>query len=134
MNASNPAPRSPDSRRQADDADRRRAGRLQVEDILCRDEIGDFGRVLDLSATGMRVLRNGAIKRIQEGSLMMLTVVHQQCQVLVNVRIRWVVPLGRKKALIGLEFVLLPDHAHEQLRRISRVAKVSTTFVNRRVD
>jgi len=82
----------------------RRHGRLVCSHLVCRHGSRTFATVLDMSASGLRVLRKGGC-RYKAGDYLGLSLVWFDTILPAKVRIEWVRRAGFRKHLIGLEFV-----------------------------
>ena len=94
----------------------RRHGRLRTEGAA-----SSLGTVLDLSASGMKVFRKG-VPPVQEGETFRIEV-RTDCEALpVNVIVRRITKVGRRRFEYGLEFIEMTDADRARLTRFARIA------------
>jgi hypothetical protein len=93
---------------------RRRHGRVRAHDVHCT-----FGRVLDISASGLRVLTRRALRAGQERILEVLT---HDGKFAARVRVAWSRRAGVMSRQVGLQFLDLPPQARGILNACARVA------------
>lgn len=98
---------------------RRRHGRLKTEGTL-----SSMGEVVDISASGMRVQRKGALP-IAEGEKFRVDVRIDQEVMAIDVMVRRVRKMGRRKFEFGLEFINLSNADRARLGRLARIAATS---------
>jgi hypothetical protein len=89
---------------------RRLHGRLAQELLAC-----DLGEVIDLSATGMRVLARRLPSREFEAEIYGAS----SDRVRVRCKVRWSRQTGRKQFEVGLEFI---DPAPDLLQNLTKIA------------
>lgn len=94
----------------------RRHGRLQTKDINC-----SLGRVLDISASGMRILHR-CLSAINTGDEGACTVGSVHGSFSVYYRIAWARRVALTKWEVGIEFVDPTPQAAEVLSHIARAA------------
>jgi c-di-GMP-binding flagellar brake protein YcgR len=99
--------------------ERRRYGRLR-----CENATSCIGKILDISASGMRVLRRGRLL-LEVGNELSITV-HPDPDagepfLTLPSRVVWIERVGFRKHMYGIEFAELSD---EQKRRLSELARV----------
>ena len=82
---------------------RRRHDRVPCVCLQCYDGDAVFGEIIDLSISGMRVVRKGRAKTNQ-GDLMNLQIKWQDMTLTVKVRVMWISQLARRQQLVGLSF------------------------------
>ncbi|MFZ4573302.1 MAG: PilZ domain-containing protein [Phycisphaerales bacterium] len=106
------------------DANRRRHGRVCLQDITC-----SLGAVLDLSASGLRVRTRGSIP--STGSQLAVSIEGMDQAIVLPCVVRWTRRTGLLSREVGLEFT---DLNAEQKRWLSELAKTSAynEFVRRR--
>lgn len=98
-------------------SDRRRHGRLR-----CESTRSCIGSVVDISASGMRVLRSG--RPIMEvGNQFRITVHPDDGEPVLTLpsRVVWIERKGFRKHIYGIEFVELSD---DQKRRLGELARI----------
>lgn len=98
---------------------RRRHGRLKTEGTE-----SSLGSVVDMSASGMRVHRRGALP-VAEGEKFRVDVQIDKEIMSIDVIVRRVRKLGRRKFEFGLEFIHLSDEDRIRLGRLARIATTS---------
>lgn len=98
---------------------RRRHGRLKTEGTE-----SSLGSVMDMSASGMRVHRKGALP-VAEGEKFRVDVQIDKEIMAIDVVVRRVRKLGRRKFEFGLEFINLSDEDRTRLGRLARIAATS---------
>lgn len=98
---------------------RRRHGRLKTEGTE-----SSLGSVVDMSASGMRVHRKGALP-VAEGEKFRVDVQIDKEVMAIDVIVRRVRKLGRRKFEFGLEFINLSDEDRGRLARLARIAATS---------
>ena len=96
--------------------ERRRYGRLKTEGTE-----SSMGQVLDISAGGMRVVRKGALP-VHEGEKFRVDLQVDKEIIELDVHVRRVRKLGRRKFEFGLEFINLGDEDRMKLIRLARSA------------
>lgn len=97
-------------------ADRRRAGRVKTPGVLC-----EWGQVLDLSSTGLRVLHKGA-RPAHEGDEMPLTIRSRLSTFTVNARAVRITKLGFRKWQVGVQILDASEEARRELCILARAA------------
>ena len=97
--------------------DRRRTGRLEVEDTRC-----SLGEVKDLSARGMRVERRGRCP-VSTGDTLHIDIHHDGMDLPIDVEVMRVSKIGFCRWSFGLRFI---DDSDETRRRLSELAKIAT--------
>ena len=107
----------------SNDEDRQK-GRLRCEMLKC-----DLGRVCDLSASGMRVLRRG-LRGVKKDQETVISLRHATGTFNVKVRVAWIKNEGFLRHEIGLEFVDLTDEMADELVAIARVAAERLTVAS----
>ena len=98
---------------------RRRHGRLKTEGTE-----SSLGSVVDMSASGMRVHRKGALP-VHEGEKFRIDVQIDKEVMAIDVIVRRVRKLGRRKFEFGLEFINMSDQDQIKLARLARIAATS---------
>lgn len=98
---------------------RRRHGRLKTEGTE-----SSLGSVVDMSASGMRVHRKGALP-VAEGEKFRVDVQIDKEIMAVDVVVRRIRKLGRRKFEFGLEFINMSDEDRNRLARLARIAATS---------
>ncbi|MEM1107884.1 MAG: PilZ domain-containing protein [Planctomycetota bacterium] len=98
---------------------RRRHGRLKTEGTE-----SSLGSVTDISASGMRVCRKGALP-VAEGEKFRIDVQIDKEVMALDVVVRRVRKLGRRKFEFGLEFINMSDEQQSRLARLARIAATS---------
>lgn len=98
---------------------RRRHGRLKTEGTQ-----SSMGEVVDISASGMRVQRKGALP-VTEGEKFRVDVQIDKEIMALDVMVRRVRKLGRRKFEFGLEFIHLDETDRSRLVRLARIAATS---------
>jgi len=96
--------------------ERRRHGRLKTEGTQ-----SSLGQVVDISASGMKVVRKGALP-VAEGESFRIDLEVEKEILSLDVTVRRVRKLGRRKFELGLEFVNLEDETRSKLCRLARIA------------
>lgn len=92
----------------------RRSTRVELDAVSC-----ELGRVLDVSAEGMRVFARGVQVR-EEGETFDLTVHAPLGHFSVPARVAWTRSLGPQRVEYGIEFVDLPATSRAQLNLLAR--------------
>ncbi|MEM8737225.1 MAG: PilZ domain-containing protein [Planctomycetota bacterium] len=95
---------------------RRRHGRLKTEGTQ-----SSLGEVVDMSASGMRVVRKGAMPIHQDEKFRVDIQIDKEIMA-VDVHVRRIRKLGRRKFEYGLEFINLNDSDRSRLARLARIA------------
>lgn len=98
---------------------RRRHGRLKTEGTE-----SSMGEVTDISASGMRVVRKGALP-VAEGEKFRVDVQIDKEIMSLDVMVRRIRKLGRRKYEFGLEFIHLEEEDRARLIRLARIAATS---------
>ena len=98
------------------DDNRRRHGRLKTEGTL-----SSLGEVVDISASGMRVVRKGTMP-VAEGEMFRIELQIDKQVLPVDVQVRRIRKLGRRKMEFGLEFINLSDENRMNITRLARIA------------
>ena len=99
--------------------DRRRAGRLRTEGTE-----SSLGHVVDMSAGGMRVVRKGGLP-VEVGERFRVDLQVDQEILAIDVEVRRVRKMGRRKFEFGLQFIHLDDQMKQRLGRLARMAATS---------
>jgi hypothetical protein len=99
--------------------DRRRFGRLRTEGTQ-----SSLGQVVDISGGGMRVLRKGAMP-VREGERFRVDLQVDQEVLEIDVEVRRVRKMGRRKYEFGLQFLNLGEAERFRLVRLARMAATS---------
>lgn len=94
----------------------RRHGRLQTRDLTC-----SLGEVLDISASGMRVVTK-SIRSVHAGEQAACSVGSVHGSFSIYVRVAWARRVSLAKWELGIEFVDPTPAASEVLSRIARAA------------
>lgn len=94
--------------------ERRRHGRLKCDSTDCT-----LGELVDISASGMRVMRRGR-SPYRIGFEFKLDLWMDQMKIPVKVRLVHIEKRGFRRRILGLEFI---DQSDEQRRRIVEVAR-----------
>lgn len=94
----------------------RRHGRLQTRDISC-----SLGKVLDISASGMRIIHRG-ISGVNAGEQGACTVGSVHGSFSVYYRVAWSRRISLSKWELGIEFLEPTPKATEVLANIARAA------------
>ncbi|MEX0776518.1 MAG: PilZ domain-containing protein [Phycisphaeraceae bacterium] len=100
---------------------KRRHGRLRTRYLYVRYSNGRYGRVLDLSVSGMRVQRAGTL-RFQDDDLLPLILECNDTLLPIKARVAWTRKVGFFKFLLGLEFVDLGEAELMQVKQLAQVA------------
>lgn len=106
-----------DFARQEPEHESRRHGRLRAELLHCKQ----LGEVLDLSASGMRVLVKGGCQA-KVDDLLSTELEFEKIRLPIQARITWVQRVGFRRHHVGLEFVNLTPELVEGLRSLARSA------------
>lgn len=93
----------------------RRHGRIRCEILKC-----GLGEVMDISASGMRVMRYGR-RVVKEGKVLCLTLKALERTLPVTVKVVWVKRQGFMRYSFGVEFI---DMTPEQAASIASFARV----------
>jgi hypothetical protein len=93
---------------------RRRYGRVRVGNVRCT-----LGRVMDISAGGLRVL-NRSMTPVKTNSIIPVQVEAAQGWVQASVRVAWVRPAGMFRQEMGLEIVEIEDEGRQALLELAR--------------
>ncbi|MEM9418732.1 MAG: PilZ domain-containing protein [Planctomycetota bacterium] len=104
---------------EAPEHNRRRHGRLKTEGTE-----SSLGSVVDISASGMRIHRKGAIP-VQEGEKFRIDVQIDKEIMAIDVIVRRIRKLGRRKFEFGIEFINMSDEDRMRLTRLARIAATS---------
>lgn len=97
--------------------ERRRHGRLRCEEASCC-----VGQVIDLSASGMRVLRRGRpIMEIGDEFQISIHPNNGESQLTLPARVVWIERQGFRKHIVGLEFATIDDQKKIQLGELARI-------------
>lgn len=109
---------------EARESERRRHGRLKTEGTE-----SSLGQVMDISGSGMRIVRKGSLPvKIGESFRIDLKIVCEdngETILPVDVTVRRIQKLGRRKFDIGVEFLNLTDENRSRLTRLARIASNS---------
>ena len=97
-------------------AERRRHGRLRTEGVNC-----SLGEVVDLSASGMRVLRKGR-RSAEVGETVALTLDYEGFTLSVDARVVRLEKAGFRRHIYGLEFQQVNPDVQDQLTHLARIA------------
>lgn len=95
---------------------RRRCGRLR-----CSDTHSTLGDVLDLSGSGMRVVRQGR-SFVDVGDEFAVLISWDEASLPVQVKVARVTKIGFRKFEYGLQFMDLSDESRRELTRIAKFA------------
>ncbi|MFG0285375.1 MAG: PilZ domain-containing protein [Phycisphaerales bacterium JB039] len=98
---------------------RRRFGRIRVGNVRCT-----LGRVMDISAGGMRVL-NRSMNAVRPGATVPVQVETDQGWVQATVRVAWVRPAGVFRQEMGLELMSIDDDGRRALMELANKAGAS---------
>lgn len=101
---------------------RRRYGRVRVGNVRCT-----LGRVVDISAGGLRVL-NRSMTPVKADSVLPVQVEATEGWVQASVRVAWVRPAGMFRQELGLEIVAIEDEGREALLELARKSGCSGGF------
>ena len=104
---------------------KRRYGRMMVEDLTCHHDQHFFGYIVDLSASGMKVLRKGSSK-IKSNDLALMSIVGYEHKIRVKVKVKWAGQFDSKRLLIGMEFLLASDETLTAIRSLCQLARIDT--------
>lgn len=96
-----------------------------VEELACYHNQRFFGHIVDLSTSGMRVLRKKSSK-IKADDLLLMTIVGDDHKVRVKAKVKWANQIDSKQVLIGMEFLLMSDDAQAALRILCQLARIDT--------
>ncbi|MEM9882411.1 MAG: PilZ domain-containing protein [Planctomycetota bacterium] len=99
--------------------DHRRHGRLKTEGTE-----SSLGQVVDISASGMRVRRKGGLP-VKQGEKFRVDVQVDKEVMAVDVAVRRVYKIGRRKFEFGVEFINLSEADRVRLVRLARIAATS---------
>lgn len=99
--------------------ERRRHGRLRTEGTQC-----SLGEVLDISASGMRIARKGAMP-VEVGESFRIDIMIDKDVFSLDVTVRRIIKTGRRKFEYGVEFCNLTDEARRELAYLARIAATS---------
>lgn len=110
MNSPHPGP----SATQPPASCRRRFGRVRVGNVRCT-----LGRVIDISAGGLRVL-NRSMTPVKADSVIPVQVEALEEWVQASVRVAWVRPAGVFRQEMGLEIIDIEDEARQALIELAR--------------
>ena len=100
----------------ATDDNRRRHGRLKTEGTL-----SSLGEVVDISASGMRVIRKGSMP-VTEGEAFRIELQIDKQVLPVDVAVRRIRKIGRRKTEFGVEFINLSEEDRMNITRLARIA------------
>ena len=107
----------------------RQKGRLKVEYLVCRHGKKTYGKLLDLSASGMRIFRKGRVSE-KQGDILGLTLVWSDTEIPVKAHIKWIKKVGFRKHLIGIAFDSLSPSTATAIQQLCLTAKVSLTIAS----
>lgn len=93
---------------------RRRYGRVRVGNVRCT-----LGRVIDISAGGLRVL-NRSMTPVKANAVIPVQVEGIENWVQASVRVAWVRPAGMFRQEMGLEIVEIEDEGRQALLELAR--------------
>lgn len=96
--------------------ERRRHGRLRTEEVAC-----SLGEVLDLSASGMKVLRKGR-RAAQMGETFTVTLKYGGFALPVDVRVVRLEKIGFRRYIFGLQFEELNPEIQSKLTHLARIS------------
>jgi c-di-GMP-binding flagellar brake protein YcgR len=103
------------------DDEHRRHGRLRTELLRCR-----FGEVVDISASGMRVLVKGKCP-LQQDMELGTELVCEDLKLMVKVRVAWVRKDGFRKHQVGMTFVDLTPSLEAAIRKLAQMTMCNRT-------
>ena len=111
--------------------EKRACGRLQCPylDCYCGKKI--FGEVVDLSASGIRVFRNGGMKW-KVGDQIPLLLKWNEDTVELSAEVLRVRRLGFRRFDVGLSFVEVSEEVQEAIVKLSRGARFGLQFMTHR--
>ena len=115
---------SPNDDKQPHDLQRRR-GRMMVEELTCHHDQRCFGHIVDLSTSGMKVLRKKPSK-IKPGDLLLMTIVGCGHEIRVKIKVKWADQIESKQILFGMEFLLMSDQTQEAVHVLCQLARIDT--------
>ncbi len=118
---------------EAETRNARRHGRVRCEYLLCCHGRTKFGHVVDLSASGMRVVRKGWVK-VQDDDQLHVTLKWQNVLISVSARVVWVKKIGYRKHLIGFTFPDLSPSATAEINHIAHLATDSLTVAAAQIE
>ena len=98
------------------DDERRRHGRIRTEAVTC-----SVGRVVDMSASGIRVERKGR-RAVSEGDAFTITLKHGDFAMPVDVRVVRVEKKGFRRYVFGLSFEEVNPQIQAKLTQLARIA------------
>lgn len=105
--------------------ERRRHGRLLCEDLRC-----NLGKILDLSASGMRVFRKGgAVAKV--GDKIHLVIEYLDASMKVGVVTVRADKVGFRKHMYGFQFIDLTDQQKTRLAALARIASDTLTLARK---
>ena len=96
--------------------ERRKAGRLRTAEVTC-----SIGKVLGMSATGMKVLRQGR-RVVSEGDQFTLTLKYRHFALPVDVRVVRILKRGFRKYEFGIAFEEVNPRIQSKLTDLARLA------------
>ncbi len=102
----------------------RRHGRLKCDFLNCYHGVSKFGRVLDLSASGMRLHRK-SIMNVPHDRAIELVLHWYTLRVPIKARVVWSRKIGLLRHLLGFEFIDTTPGIRSALVDISRSARMS---------
>lgn len=111
--------------------EKRGCGRLHCPYLDCCLGKKVFGDVVDLSATGIRVFRNGGMKW-KVGDTITLTLKWHEDSVDVKAKVLRVRRLGFRRHDIGLLFEEVSEEVREAIAKLSRGARFTLQFMTHR--
>ena len=111
----------------------RRQEHLPVDRVTCRHGRFTFGRLVDVSASGMRVFRKGRL-RLKKGDCTTVRIRWTDTDISVKARVAWVRKLGFFKALVGFEFIEAEPATVAAVEQLGRVAKASLWMASAQVE
>ncbi len=125
------AARNPDpvSNTDGQSDDHRRAGRIKCDYLYCRHGRKHFGQIIDLSKTGMRVVRK-AMTRLPKGAQTELILCWHQAQVPVWTRVAWERKIGLFTHLLGMEFINVTPDVTAVILSLANKARTSLVIAN----
>jgi len=111
--------------------EKRACGRLQCPYLDCYYGKKIFGEVVDLSASGIRVFRNGSMKW-KVGDRIPLVLRWKEDAVEVTAEVLRVRRLGFRRFDVGLSFVEISGEVQEAIVKLSRGARFGLQFMTHR--
>ncbi len=97
---------------------------MRIPDLAC-----SYGKILDMSATGLRI-RHGGLLRPKKGKVVRVTLCSYEGAMRVRCKVMRVQRDGLFNHDVGLVFVDLDDHGRALLNKMARESPVTSRWFN----